>query len=182
MCPDAPIIPATSCSVSRNLSSRRVVESWKSTFSKKFWPGLVTVVVAWLGAKGKGGKPITKIRKLNLRLLRRRENAVQRTPPRAHSPASGAGYGTYDVTSTKLERWEVGVFSVPVYNLLEHFLSRFQMWTFHFALNATFSIGFGNAVTPGHRVAWRAGLSGYAVRHVTVVVRSESERPRRRGW
>jgi hypothetical protein len=43
-------------------------------------------------AKGKGGKlePIIKpeipSRKLNLRLLRRRENAVQRTPPRAHLP------------------------------------------------------------------------------------------------
>ncbi len=37
-------------------------------------------------AKGKGGKPIIKIRKLNLRLLPRRENAVQRTPPRAHLP------------------------------------------------------------------------------------------------
>ncbi len=30
-------------------------------------------------------------------------------------------------------------FSVPVYNLLEHFQSRFQMWTFHFALNASLS-------------------------------------------
>ena len=37
-------------------------------------------------AKGNGGKPIIKIRKLNPCLLRRRENAVQRTPPRAHSP------------------------------------------------------------------------------------------------
>ncbi len=45
--------------------------------------------------KGKGGKPIIKIRKLNLRLLRRRENAVQRTPPRAHS--AGADYANYDV-------------------------------------------------------------------------------------
>ncbi len=45
--------------------------------------------------------------------------------------------------------------SVPlaVYNLLEHFLSRFQMWTFHFApwLNATFSKGFGNGL---HTVYW----------------------------
>ncbi len=37
-----------------------------------------------------------------------------------------------------------GIFSVPVYNLLEYFLSRFQMQTFHFALNTTFSIGFGD--------------------------------------
>ncbi len=40
----------------------------------------------------------------------------------------------------------LAVLSVPVYNLIWHFnqtLSRFQMWTFHFALNATFSIGFG---------------------------------------
>jgi hypothetical protein len=46
----------------------------------------------------------------------------------------------------KLERWRRGVFSVPlaVYYPPEHFLSRFQMRTFHFALNATFSIGFGN--------------------------------------
>ncbi len=33
-----------------------------------------------------GGKPIIKIRKFNPCLLRRRENAVQRTPPRAHLP------------------------------------------------------------------------------------------------
>ena len=37
-------------------------------------------------AKGKGGKRIIKIRKLNLRRLRRRENAVQRMLPRAHLP------------------------------------------------------------------------------------------------
>ncbi len=36
--------------------------------------------------------------------------------------------------------------SVPVYNLLEHFLSKFQMWTFHFALNTPFLIGFGNGL------------------------------------
>ena len=41
------------------------------------------------------------------------------------------------------------VFSVPVYNLLEHFQSRFQMWTIHFSLNATFLIGFGNRDGPG---------------------------------
>jgi hypothetical protein len=43
-------------------------------------------------ATGNGGKPIIKIRKLNLRLLRRRETAVQRTPPRTHLP--GADYAT----------------------------------------------------------------------------------------
>ncbi len=37
-----------------------------------------------------------------------------------------------------------GLKSVPVYNLLEHFLSQFQMWTFNFELNATFSIGFAS--------------------------------------
>ncbi len=42
----------------------------------------------------------------------------------------------------RLERWSSCVFSVPVYYLLEHSLSRFQMWTFHFALHATFSSGF----------------------------------------
>ncbi len=47
------------------------------------------------GATGKGGKVILKIRKLNLRLLLRRENAVQRTPPRAHS--AGSDYGNYTV-------------------------------------------------------------------------------------
>jgi hypothetical protein len=41
------------------------------------------------------GKPIIKIRKLNLCLSQRRENAVQRTPPRAHS--AGADYGIYYV-------------------------------------------------------------------------------------
>ncbi len=46
----------------------------------------------------------------------------------------------------RLERWRGGVFSVPVYYLLEHSLSRFQMWTFHFALNATFSSGFWNGM------------------------------------
>ncbi len=42
----------------------------------------------------------------------------------------------------KLEpwRWRGYLFSVSVYILLEHFLSWFQMWSFHFALNATFSI------------------------------------------
>ena len=44
------------------------------------------VNVAGLGATGEGGKPIKKIRKLNLCLLRRRENAVQRTPSRAIFP------------------------------------------------------------------------------------------------
>jgi hypothetical protein len=37
-------------------------------------------------AKGKGGNRIIKIQKLNLRLLRQHENAVQRMPPRAHLP------------------------------------------------------------------------------------------------
>ena len=50
---------------------------------------------------GDGGKPIIKIRKLNQRLLRRRENAVQRTPPRAH-PA-GADYGIYNVLNKNAE-------------------------------------------------------------------------------
>ncbi len=42
----------------------------------------------------------------------------------------------------RLERWWRGVFSVPVYYLLEHSLSQYQMWTFHFALHTTFSSGF----------------------------------------
>ena len=42
----------------------------------------------------------------------------------------------------RLERWWGYLFSVPVYYLLEHSLSQFQMWTFHFVLNATFSSGF----------------------------------------
>jgi hypothetical protein len=42
----------------------------------------------------------------------------------------------------RLERWWGYLFSVPVYYLLEHSLSQFQMWTFHFALYATFSSGF----------------------------------------
>ncbi len=46
----------------------------------------------------------------------------------------------------KLECWRGYLFCVPVYNLLEHFLSRFQMWTFHFALYASFFIGFGNGL------------------------------------
>ncbi len=52
----------------------------------------------------------------------------------------------WNLSLRKLERWRPGVFSVAVYNLLEHFQSRFQMWTFHFELNATFSIGFGNGL------------------------------------
>ncbi len=43
-----------------------------------------------------------------------------------------------------------GHFSVPVYYLLEHFLGQFQMSTFHFSLNASFSIGFGNGLADGH--------------------------------
>ncbi len=71
------------------VASRRGVESWNHTFSKNSL-GLVTLsggcgLTRRSGtAKGKGGKRIIKIRKLNLRRLRRRENAVQRTPPRAH--------------------------------------------------------------------------------------------------
>ncbi len=86
-----------------------------------------TIGRAWLGglATGEGRKQIIKIRKPNLRLLLRDEDAVQRTPPRAHSP--GADYAT-DLGCTKLERWGPSVFSVPVYNLLKHLLSRFQMW------------------------------------------------------
>ncbi len=48
--------------------------------------------------------------------------------------------------SWNLESWRRGVFSILVYNLLEHSLSRFQMLTFHSALNATFSIGFWNGM------------------------------------
>ncbi len=62
----------------------------------------------------------------------------------------------------KLERWletwrawgyygTFWVFSVPVYTLLMHSLSRFQMWTLHFALNASFSIG------PGFWVKFQVG-------------------------
>ena len=54
-------------------------------------------------ATGKGGKPIIKIRKLNLRLLLRREDAVQRTPPKAHSP--GADYGIYNVLNWNASSW-----------------------------------------------------------------------------
>ncbi len=36
------------------------------------------------GVTGKGAKPIIKSWKLNLRLLQRRETAVQRTPQRDH--------------------------------------------------------------------------------------------------
>ncbi len=53
--------------------------------------------------KGKGGKPIIKIQKLNWRLLLRRQNAVQRTPPRAHS--AGADYADYTVLNWKAEMW-----------------------------------------------------------------------------
>ncbi len=49
----------------------------------------------------------------------------------------------------KLERWGPGVFSVPVYKLLLHSLSRFQMWTFHFEINTTISIGFWNGLQFG---------------------------------
>ena len=64
-------------------------------------------------AKGKGGKPIIKIRKLNLRLLRRRENAVQRTPPRAHS--AGADYANYDVLNWNAEDGESSAFQCTTY-------------------------------------------------------------------
>ncbi len=58
------------------------------------------------GLTGKGGKVIINIRKLNLRLLRRRENAVpvQRTPPRVHS--AEADYANY--TGTVLN-WNAGL-------------------------------------------------------------------------
>ncbi len=41
-----------------------------------------------------------------------------------------------------VEHWYLGTFRFPVYYLLEHSLSQFQMWTFHFALNSTFTSGF----------------------------------------
>ncbi len=49
-----------------------------------------------------------------------------------------------------MEVWTLkcGQISVPVYYLLEPHLSQVQMWTFHFALKATFSIGFGNGLYP----------------------------------
>ena len=59
------------------------------------------------------GKPIIKIRKLNLCLLQRRENAVQRTPPRAHS--AGADYGIYNVLNWNAEEGESSAFQCTTY-------------------------------------------------------------------
>ncbi len=99
------------------------------------------VLIQGSGAgKGSGGKPIIKIQKLNPCLLTRRENSLQCTPPRAHLPW-GLGWLCL-LESTKLERWGPGVFSVPVYSLLEPFLCQLQMWTFHFTLHSTFSSWF----------------------------------------
>ena len=64
-------------------------------------------------AKGKGGKRIIKIRKLNLRRLRRRENAVQRTPPRAHQP--WPDYGIYNVLNWNAEDGESSAFQCTTY-------------------------------------------------------------------
>ena len=71
------------------------------------------VNVAWLGATGEGGKPIIKIRKLNLRRLRRRENAVQRTPPRAHQP--WPDYGIYNVLNWNAEEGTSSAFQCTTY-------------------------------------------------------------------
>ncbi len=38
------------------------------------------------------------------------------------------------------------IFSVPMYNLLDHVLRWFSMWTFHSALNSTFSSRFWNGL------------------------------------
>ena len=56
--------------------------------------------VARLGGVARRRETILNLRKLNLRLLLRRENAVQRTPPRAHS--ADTDYATYTVPN--LER------------------------------------------------------------------------------
>ncbi len=50
-----------------------------------------------------GGKPILKIQKLNLCLLQlcASENAMQCTPPKAHS--AGADYGIYNVLNWNAE-------------------------------------------------------------------------------
>ncbi len=67
----------------------------KSDLFQKIYLGLVTLsggcgLTRRSGAaKVRGGKPIIKIRKLKLFLMLRRlrrENAVQRMPPRAHLP------------------------------------------------------------------------------------------------
>ncbi len=54
-----------------------------------------------------------------------------------------------EIYSVYLEIYDYGVRvqGVRFPDVLEPFLSRFQMWTFHFALNATFSIGFGNGLS-----------------------------------
>ncbi len=90
--------------------SSRSDSSENQTFSKKISWACNTFGWVSGAAKGKGGKPIIKIWKLNLRLFRRRENAVQRTPPRAHS--SGADYGIYHVQPTR-------AFSESISNHLE---------------------------------------------------------------
>ena len=64
--------------------------------------------VARLGATGEGGKAIINIRKLN---LRRRENAVQRTPPRAHS--AGADNANYTVLNWNADLGTFQRSSVP---------------------------------------------------------------------
>ena len=60
----------------------------------------------------------------------------------------------WNLSLRKLERWRHPLSSVPVYNLLYQSLSRFQMWTFHFALNASFSIGFGNGLIVYPEIYW----------------------------
>jgi hypothetical protein len=69
---------------SRKLWSREIRPFPKKTLGLVTLSGGCGLTRRSGAAKGKGGKPIIKIRKLNLRLLLRRENTVQRTPPRAH--------------------------------------------------------------------------------------------------
>ncbi len=102
------------------------------------------------------GKVIINIRKLrvNLRLLRRRENAVQRTPPRAHS--AGADYTVLNWNA------DLGTFQRSRAGQCTTYRSRaFSESTrisnlnrdISFSLNASFSIGFGNGLSENARAA-----------------------------
>ncbi len=102
-------------------------------------------------SEGKRWEPITKIRKLNLRLLRRREKAVQRTPPRAHS--AGADYANYDfaLNASYSIGFENGLRSTPGANLNPIYL--------RVRVRAQYSDSVGTHPPPGAPAPPRHGLA-----------------------
>jgi hypothetical protein len=87
------------------------------------------------------GKPIIKIWKLNQCLLQRRENAVQRTPPRAHS--TGADYGIYNVLNWNALKGESSAFQCTTYKSLFCVNFKCDPFILHSMQHSSFHLGSG---------------------------------------